>query len=203
MMDEVKFRWSGQVMESIDGLAFIGRNPMDASNIFVATGDSGMGMTHGTIAGILLTDLLLGRDNPWATLYNPSRKTLRAAGQFAKENLNVARQFGDWLTGSEVSSTDEIARGGGAVVRRGLSKVAVHRDEQGACHECSAVCPHLGCIVGWNEVEKTWDCPCHGSRFDRQGGVINGPANRDLARLDKSEAAAHEPTGASPQSSTT
>lgn len=187
MMGEVKFRWSGQVMESIDGLAFIGRNPMDAPNIFVATGDSGMGMTHGTIAGILLTDLIFGRDNPWATLYNPSRKTLRAAAQFAKENLNVARQFGDWLTGSDVSSLDEIARGSGAVIRRGLSKAAVYRDEQGTCHECSAVCPHLGCIVGWNDVEKTWDCPCHGSRFDRQGRVINGPANHNLPSLDKQE----------------
>ena len=211
MMGEVKFRWSGQVMESIDGLAFIGRNPMDAPNVFVATGDSGMGMTHGTIAGILLTDLILGRENPWATLYNPSRKSLRAARQFVKENLNVARQFGNWLTGSDVPSLNEVARGSGAVIRRGMSKVAVYRDEQGACHECSAVCPHLGCIVDWNDVEKTWDCPCHGSRFDRQGLVMNGPANRDLPRLDEPEVAVSQeqrarvdyPAGASSKLSTT
>jgi Rieske Fe-S protein len=190
MSGEVCFRWSGQVMESIDGLAFIGRNPMDTPNVFVATGDSGMGMTHGTIAGILLTDLILGRENPWAALYDPSRKTLRAAIQFAKENLNVARQFGDWLTGGDVVSTDDIAPGSGAVVRRGLSKVAVYRDNNGMCHECSAVCPHLGCIVDWNNVEKTWDCPCHGSRFDRLGTVMSGPANHDLSGSEKQQATA-------------
>jgi Rieske Fe-S protein len=185
MMEEVRFRWSGQVMETIDGLAFIGPNPLDEPNVFIVTGDSGMGMTHGTIAGILLTDLILGRENAWATLYDPSRKTLRAAGEFAKENLNVVKQYGDWLTGGEVGSPEEIRPGAGAVIRRGLSKVAAYRDEQGALHECSAVCPHLGCIVDWNDAEKTWDCPCHGSRFDRLGTVLNGPANSDLSRVEK------------------
>lgn len=179
-MREVRFRWSGQVMESIDGLAFIGRNPLDEPNVFIATGDSGMGMTHGTIAGILLTDLILGRENPWATLYDPSRKTLRAAGEFAKENLNVARQYADLVTGGDVGSAEDVRPGTGAVVRRGLSKVAVYRDEQGNTRQRSAICPHLGCVVDWNDAEKTWDCPCHGSRFDRLGRVINGPANRDL-----------------------
>src|SRR4051812_16410720 len=138
---EVKYRWSGQVMETIDGVAFIGRNPIDAPNVFIATGDSGMGMTHGTIAGILLTDMILGRENPWASLYDPSRKTIGAVGEFAKENLNLARQYGDWLTAGEVGSTDEITPGSGAVVRRGLTKVAAYRDERGTLHECSAVCP--------------------------------------------------------------
>lgn len=185
MMRDVRFRWSGQVMETIDGLAFIGRNPLDRPNVFIATGDSGMGMTHGTIAGILLTDLILGRDNPWATLYDPSRKTLGALGEFAKENLNVAKQYGDWLTGGDVESADKIAPGTGAILRRGLSKVAVYRDEHGLLHERTAVCPHLGCIVQWNQAEATWDCPCHGSRFDRFGTVLNGPANRDLEAVEK------------------
>ncbi|HVR96722.1 MAG TPA: FAD-dependent oxidoreductase [Thermoanaerobaculia bacterium] len=180
MMGPVDFTWAGQVMETIDGLAFIGRNALDKDNVFVVTGDSGMGLTHGTIAGILLTDLILGRENPWATLYDPSRKTLRAAGEYAKETLNVAAQYTDWVTGGDVDSTDEIARDSGAVLRRGLTKVAVYRDENDVLHERSAVCPHLGCIVRWNESEKTWDCPCHGSRFDKLGKVINGPANRDL-----------------------
>jgi Rieske Fe-S protein len=171
-------------MEPVDGVAFIRRNPLDEANVFIATGDSGMGMTQGTIAGILLTDLILGRENPWATLYDPSRKTLRAVGEFARENLNVAWQYTDWLTGGDAASPEEIAPGKGAVIRRGLSKAAVYRDEQGVLHQRSAVCPHLGCLVAWNEAEKTWDCPCHGSRFDRQGRVINGPANRDLAPLD-------------------
>jgi len=184
MIGEVRFRWSGQVMETIDGLAFIGRNPLDEPNVFIVTGDSGMGMTHGTIAGILLTDLILGRENPWTTLYDPSRKTLRALDRFVKENLNVARQYGDWLTSGDVDSPAQIKSGAGAVVRRGLTKMAVYRDEQGACHERSAVCTHLGGIVHWNDAEKTWDCPCHGSRFDRLGGVVNGPANRDLGGVD-------------------
>lgn len=146
-METVEFTWVGQVMESIDGLAFIGRNPLDKENVFIVTGDSGMGMTHGTIAGILLTDLILGRENPWATLYDPSRKTLLAAGEFAKEAVNMAAQYADWVTGGDVSSTDEIADDSGAVMRRGLSKIAVHRDAHGKLHELSAVCPHLGCIV--------------------------------------------------------
>ena len=141
-------------------------------------------MTHGTIAGILLTDLILGRENPWATLYDPSRKTLGALGRFVKENLNVARQYGDWLTSGDVDSPAQIEPGAGAVIRHGLTKIAVYRDEQGACHERSAVCTHLGGIVHWNDAEKTWDCPCHGSRFDRLGGMLNGPANRDLGGVD-------------------
>ena len=184
MMEEVEFVWAGQVMETIDGVAFIGRNPLDADNVYVVTGDSGMGMTHGTIAGILLTDLIVGRDNPWAKLYDPTRKTVRAFGTFAKEAINMAAQYTDWVTGGDVSGVEEIGLDQGAVLRRGLRKVAIYRDEQGAMHERSAVCNHLGCIVHWNTAEKTWDCPCHGSRFDKHGKVINGPANDDLAPVE-------------------
>jgi Rieske Fe-S protein len=138
-------------------------------------------MTHGTIAGLLLTDLLLDRQNPWATLYDPSRVSLRAAGAFATENINVAAQYVDLVTGGEVDTVDQIAPGAGAVLRRGLKKIAVYRALDGALVERSAVCTHLGCIVQWNRVEKTWDCPCHGSRFDPRGVVLNGPAGTDLA----------------------
>jgi glycine/D-amino acid oxidase-like deaminating enzyme/nitrite reductase/ring-hydroxylating ferredoxin subunit len=186
MMGEVELAWGGQVMETQDYLAFIGRNPADHENVYVVTGDSGMGITHGTIAGMLLTDLILGRANPWEALYDPSRVTLRAAGDFARENANVVSQYADWLTGGDVSSADEIAPGSGAIVRRGLEKLAVYRDEQGKTHECLAKCPHLGCVVHWNPAETTWDCPCHGSRFDPYGKVINGPANRDLAPAERS-----------------
>src|SRR5260370_2243662 len=103
-------------MEPVDGVAFIGRNPLDADNVFIATGDSGMGMTHGTIAGLLLTDLILGRPNPWATLYDPSRKTVLAADEFAKENLNVAKQYTSWLTSGDVSDVAEIEPGTSTVV---------------------------------------------------------------------------------------
>lgn len=144
-------------------------------------------MTHGTIAGLLLTDLILGRENEWATLYDPSRKTLSAAGDFMSENLNVAAQYTELVTGGDVASFDEIRSGTRAVVQQGLAKVAAYRDEQGALHKRSAACRHLGCIVGWNDDEKTWNCPCHGSRYDRFRRVINGPANRDLAPADEGE----------------
>jgi glycine/D-amino acid oxidase-like deaminating enzyme/nitrite reductase/ring-hydroxylating ferredoxin subunit len=187
MMKDVEFAWGGQIMEPIDYLAFIGHNPFDHENIYVATGDSGMGLTHGTIAGMLLCDLILGRPNPWAKLYSPSRVPVMAAGEFAREDLNMAAQYADWLTPGDVKSADAVARDSGAIVRRGLEKVAVYRDANGALHECAAACPHLGCIVHWNPGEKTWDCPCHGSRFDAYGHVINGPANRDLALVERAQ----------------
>lgn len=185
MMTDIEFRWSGQVMESVDGLAFIGRNPGDADNLYIATGDCGMGLTHGTIAGMLITDLIMGRSNPWATLYDPSRKTLRAGPAFVREAVNVAGQYLAWVSPGEASSVKKIAPGSGAVMRRGAKKVAVYVDEQGHSHELSAVCPHLGCIVAWNLSEKSWDCPCHGSRFDAYGAVLQGPANIDLGPAKK------------------
>jgi glycine/D-amino acid oxidase-like deaminating enzyme/nitrite reductase/ring-hydroxylating ferredoxin subunit len=187
MMGSVELAWGGQIMETQDYLAFIGRNPMDHENIYVVTGDSGMGITHGTIAGMLLSDLILGRTNPWEALYDPSRVTLRAAADFARENSNVALQYTDWLTAGDVKSADEIAPGSGALLRRGLEKIAAYRDEEGRLHEHLAGCPHLGCVVHWNRSESTWDCPCHGSRFDPYGKVINGPANKDLAPAERSQ----------------
>jgi glycine/D-amino acid oxidase-like deaminating enzyme/nitrite reductase/ring-hydroxylating ferredoxin subunit len=184
-IENVDYRWSGQVMEPIDYLAFIGRNPADRNNVFIATGDSGQGMTHGTIAGILLTDLISESKNPWVDLYDPSRITLKAAGAFAKENLNAAACYGGWATGSKQKASSDVAPGTGAVVRHGLKKVAVYCDQHGHLHEYSAVCPHLGCIVSWNDAEKTWDCPCHGSRFDRFGCVLNGPAVSNLTAVGK------------------
>jgi Rieske Fe-S protein len=172
-------------MESVDGLAFIGRNPGDEPNVYIATGDSGAGLTHGTIAGVLLRDLILGRENPWTTLYDPARKSLRAALNFAEENLNVAGQYAAWLTPGDVVTPEEIKPGMGAVIRRGLSKVAVYRDDAGKLHERSAVCPHLGCIVSWNSTERSWDCPCHGSRFEPSGKVLNGPAIGPLEKLPR------------------
>ena len=180
MMTDIAFRWSGQIMEPVDGLAFIGRNPMDTPNVYIATGDSGNGMTHGTIAGMVLTDLIHGRENAWSTLYEPSRKTLSALNTFAKETLNMVAQYADWFTPGDIKEDAFIPAGSGAVVRRGLKKIAVYCDEAGRVHERSAVCPHLEGIVAWNHSEQTWDCPCHGSRFDRFGKVLNGPAITDL-----------------------
>ncbi len=180
IVEGIEYRWSGEVMEPVDGLAFIGRNPMDKSNVYVATGDSGNGMTHGTIAGLLLSDLIMDRRNPWESLYDPSRITVRALPDFIKENLNVARQYLDVVVAGDVESADEIKAGSGAVISRGLHKVAVYKDPKGEVHERSAVCRHLGCIVNWNTSENTWDCPCHGSRYDAMGKVFQGPANSDL-----------------------
>ncbi len=141
-------------------------------------------MTHGTLAGRLLCDLIAGREHPWAALYDPGRTTLRAVGEFARETGNMAAQYADWLTGSEVEGVDEIANGEGAVLRRGLGKIAVHRDREGRLHALSAKCTHLGCVVQWNRTERTWDCPCHGSRFDPRGRVLNGPAVKALEPAD-------------------
>lgn len=183
MAGEVRFHWSGQVVEPVDGLAFIGRNPMDDDNVFIATGDSGQGMTHGTIAAMLLTDLIQGRPNRWADLYSPARVSVQAARDYVGETAEMASQYLDWLTVGQAEKQRLIPPGSGAIVRRGLSKIAVYRDEDGRLHECSAICPHLRGIVKWNDVEKTWDCPVHGSRFDCLGHVLNGPANRDLTPM--------------------
>ena len=181
------YRWSGQVWEPVDGLAFIGQNPGRADNVFISTGDSGNGITHGAIAGILLSDLIYGRKNPWASLYDPSRKVTRAlaAREFVKENLNVGLHYGDYLKPG--ADPAQIPRGEGAIVRRGLRRVAVYVDEVGQQHECSGVCTHLGGPVNWNRAERSWDCPCHGARFDPYGRVITGPAVRDLAPLDSEQ----------------
>ncbi len=174
-------RWSGQIIETIDYLAFIGRNPGD-DNVYIATGDSGHGLTHGMIAGVILSDLIAGRDNPWAALYDPARKTLRAAPSFVRENANVARQYATWLApGTSVADSD-VAPGTGAILRDGLKHLAVYRDEEGGYQVFDATCPHLGCVVQWNSRERTFDCPCHGSRFDVAGEVLNGPANTGLTR---------------------
>lgn len=179
-------RWSGQVMEPADGLGFIGKNPGGDDNVYVATGDSGNGLTNAAVAGMLLTDLILGRPSPWAAIYDPSRSELRrAAGSMLRENANTTAQYADWLSGGDVGSIDDIPPGSGAVVRRGLRLIACYRDEAGMCHERTAVCTHLGGVVAWNAAEKSWDCPCHGSRFDALGRVINGPAIADLAPAEE------------------
>jgi glycine/D-amino acid oxidase-like deaminating enzyme/nitrite reductase/ring-hydroxylating ferredoxin subunit len=178
---EITDHWSGQVMEPVDGIAYIGRNPGD-KNVFVVTGDSGNGMTHGTIAGILITDLICGRENPWTKLYDPSRKTLqpKVVADYVAENANVVAQLRDYVTPGDKPGAEKIQSGEGAILREGAKKIAAYRDEEGILHKFSAVCPHLKCIVRWDGFEKTWDCPCHGSRFDALGRVLNGPAISDL-----------------------
>ena len=182
-LTDLEYRWSGQVMETNDGLAYIGRNTLDHDNVYIITGDSGQGMTHGTLGAMLLRDLILDKPNPWVKLYDPGRITLKAESlqEFARENASVAADYTELLTGGDLASAHDIAPGSGAVLRQGLTKVAVYKDPQGQTHTCSAICPHLGCVVHWNSLETSWDCPCHGSRFDAYGHLVAGPANSDLA----------------------
>ncbi|HYG15205.1 MAG TPA: FAD-dependent oxidoreductase [Bacteroidia bacterium] len=182
MAQEILYKWSGQVMEPVDSLGFLGKNPGD-ENIYIITGDSGNGMTHCTIGGMLISDLINGITNPWEKIYDPSRKTLKAASTFIEENANVAKQYGDFVKGGDISSVDELMPGNGAILSDGLKKTAVYKDDDGTLFAYSAVCPHLGCVVQWNADEKSFDCPCHGSRFTCNGKVINGPAVSDLTSV--------------------
>jgi Rieske Fe-S protein len=150
----------------------------------VVTGDSGQGLTHGVIGALLLGDLVLGRKNPWEALYAPSRITLSAAPEYAKDMVNIGSRFLEWLVPGEVESEDEVPVGHGAILRAGLKRVAVYRDEAGAVHRRSAVCTHAGCVVHWNSTARGWECPCHGSRFSPTGEVVSGPAMDDLAMAD-------------------
>lgn len=184
----VLYSWSGQVMEPVDSLAFIGKNPGD-DNIYIITGDSGNGMTHGTIGGMLLTDLINGKTNPWEELYDPSRISVKAAGGFLKEAANMAAQYADWIKRGDIGSVYDLQPGEGGILSSGLNKYTVYRDGANSLHTCSAVCPHLGGILAWNPDEKSFDCPVHGSRFTAEGIVINGPANSDLKKVEIREEA--------------
>ncbi len=173
-------RWSGQILQAVDGLAYIGANPNDEENVFIVTGDHGHGLTHGTIAGLLLRDLILRQENPWALLYDPARLHFRSLATYFKEAATSTAPYSDWLSEGDVREVHQIEPGEGAIIREGLRKLAVYKDEMGRLYTCSATCPHLGGVVRWNSTERTWDCPCHGSRFDRFGSLLNGPAIHDL-----------------------
>jgi Rieske Fe-S protein len=171
--------WSGQVQEPHDGMAYIGALP-GHENVFVVTGDSGHGLTHGTIAGILLPQLIQHRKHPWSRVYAPNRTRLHALGTLASEAARSNAPYADWVRGGDVDAIDDIKPGHGATIRKGVHVLAVYKDERGQCHVSNAKCPHFGGVVHWNEVEKSWDCPVHGSRFDCKGRVLNGPAIGDL-----------------------
>jgi glycine/D-amino acid oxidase-like deaminating enzyme/nitrite reductase/ring-hydroxylating ferredoxin subunit len=181
MAGPVEFKWSGEVMEPVDGLAYLGRNPMDNGNVYIITGDSGNGMTHGTVGAMIIDDLIMERNNVWAEVYDPARKPYRAVSEFVKGQANTVAQYGDWLSPGEVHTVHEIAVGQGAIIREGTKKLAVYRDADRELHVLSAACTHLGCAVAWNSAEKSWDCPCHGSRYDVAGQVLHGPAKSPLA----------------------
>lgn len=176
----IKYKWSGQILESNDGLAFIGKNPADYDNVYVATGFSGNGITYGTLTGMILSDLISGKKNKYEEVYSPSRIRPASFGTFVKEAYNTNKPYVDWLLSDDTKS---ISAGEGKIIDKGFKKLAVYKDRDNKLHACDATCTHMGCVVRWNTGEKTWDCPCHGSRFDTKGEVLNGPAILPLKKI--------------------
>ncbi len=180
-IEDIVYRWSGQVLEPMDGVAFIGRNPHDHKNVYIITGDSGNGMTHCSLAGTLIRDLIEGKQNKFEKLYQPSRFTLKESfpivKQWATDFMNYLKQFPNFNDVKELSS---VKNGEGRIIGLKEENVGVYRNEEGKLHVVSAKCSHVKCTLEWNNDELSWDCPCHGSRFNYEGKVINGPANFDL-----------------------
>jgi Rieske Fe-S protein len=179
---EITQRWSGQVVETHDGLPFIGET---AERQFAGTGYAGNGMTFGTLTAIMACDRMQGRRNPWQDLFHPERKSIRGgAWDYIRENKDYPYYLArDRFAGVEGRSLRALAPGDGMVISYNGEKVAASRDEGGALTLLSAVCTHMGCLVGWNAAERTWDCPCHGSRFTTSGDVIGGPAESPLPKV--------------------
>lgn len=180
------YRWSGQVMDTMDYCGLIGRSP-NTSHTYVVTGDSGQGMTHGALAGLLIRDLIDGKDNPWRDVYEPSRKMPKGILTYVSENLTALKGLAEHVTPGEVGAIEELQPGEGGIVSQGESKVAAYRDDTGKLHLRSAACTHLGCVVQWNSTERCWDCPCHGSHFAPDGDVLNAPAITPLSEATLSE----------------
>ena len=194
---EIAYRWSGQVIEPADGLPFIGRAPL-STHVYVATGFSGTGMTFGTVSGVVIADAIAGRENPFAKLFDATRvKPLAQARRYVAENVDFPAAIAkDRLDRGQVERPADVPAGEGRLVRVEGKMVACYRDPGGGLRAVSAVCTHLGCHVRWNDAERSWDCPCHGSRFDTAGRVLNGPAVKALEAvevLDEDGAPAPEP----------
>ena len=170
-------RWSTQDTSSVDRLPYIGKLPLSGDHVWVATGFNAWGMTNGTLSGLVLADLVLGRSNPYAELYAPDRTTLRAsASKAVKETVDVARELVGGMLRPGLTGMHELLPGEAGVFLRPEGRTAAYRDDDGALHVVSARCTHLGCTVRWNDAERSWDCPCHGSRFSCDGDVLHGPA---------------------------
>jgi glycine/D-amino acid oxidase-like deaminating enzyme/nitrite reductase/ring-hydroxylating ferredoxin subunit len=179
------YRWSTQDGMPVDHLPYIGRYHPRAEGLWVAGGFQKWGMTNGTVAAMVISDLIAGRDNPYAAELDPNRARVRAAPKLAQINMLVGLHFvGDRLSPAEARSADDVPPGEARVVRSGLGKIGVYRDEEGGLHSVSLRCTHLGCLTKWNDAERSWDCPCHGSRFDPDGNVLAGPAVKPLERRD-------------------
>ncbi|KAK5104101.1 hypothetical protein LTS08_001985 [Lithohypha guttulata] len=185
----VDFKWSGQIMEPLDYMAFIGRNS-GAQKVYVVTGDSGNGLTHGVIAGRIISNMILGHPDPWEKLYDPRRRDSTLAKvlpDIAQHAVQINSQYRRFLK-SDIQDVEDLGLEKGGVLNSGTSKpIAVYKDANGKVHKLSALCPHLKGVVCWNDSEKSWDCPVHGSRFSKDGKQIIGPANVDMHPADQSE----------------
>lgn len=180
-IDTLAYRWSTQDMVSFDRLPYIGNLTAFSKHIYVATGFSLWGMSKGTMSGLLLSDLILGKENPYAELYDATRATPFLKPDLIKNGMDVAaRWVGDRFKNLQSSALAEVSKGEGKLLTIDGDKIAAYRDEQGTVHAVSAVCPHLACIVSWNNAETSWDCACHGSRFSCDGKVLHGPSVKDL-----------------------
>lgn len=181
-IDEPTHVWTNEDFRPMDGAAFIGMAKKGQPNLLVATGFAAWGITQGVVAGDLLASMVQGREHPAATLYDATRTKAIAGGvEFVKENVKAGTHLvGDRLLGRKTVPLDEIDADGGGIVTHEDEKLAVRRDASGAVTALSAICTHLGCVVDWNATDRTWDCPCHGSRFDESGAVLAGPATTPL-----------------------
>ncbi|WP_413585121.1 FAD-dependent oxidoreductase [Bdellovibrio sp. HCB274] len=181
-LSEPVVAWSGQILEPVDGMAFIGRSP-GRKHTYLITGDSGHGFTHSAIASKLITGLIQGKEMELAKIYDPNRFAIKAMKDYISENANTIQQYADWVLPHDAVET--LKPDEGCVVNHGLKRIAVYKDPEGRTFKMSAVCTHLGGVVKWNSTEKTWDCPCHGSRFNKYGACLHAPATADLKPLDR------------------
>jgi glycine/D-amino acid oxidase-like deaminating enzyme/nitrite reductase/ring-hydroxylating ferredoxin subunit len=182
-LEEVHHRWSAHDLSTVDTVPYVGRYHPGAKNLWVATGFGQWGMTGGTAAGLLLRDLVLGETNPLADMFDPNRLSLRAVPSLVSNNATVAKHLaGDHLRALRPQDLAGLRPDEATVTRHGTAMVGAYRDREGALHAVSARCTHLGCLVAFNNAERSWDCPCHGSRFDIDGTVLHGPAVRPLRR---------------------
>jgi glycine/D-amino acid oxidase-like deaminating enzyme/nitrite reductase/ring-hydroxylating ferredoxin subunit len=179
----IDHRWSGQVIETNDGLPFIGET---AEKQFTATGFSGNGMTFGTLAGLMACDAALGKENPWQDLFSVHRKKVRGGTwDYLKENVDFPFYFvADRLSRPAKTNPQILKPGEGKILKIDGERVACSCDAEGKHHQVSAYCTHMGCLVRWNQAELTWDCPCHGSRFQPSGEVLAGPAESPLEPVE-------------------
>ena len=193
----VDYKWSGQIFDSVDEVAFIGKN-QGQSHIYIVTGDCGHGLTHGVLAGKLIADEIQGIDNPWSKVYNPKRiPSLSSVPSMIAHDLQINSQYKRFLQ-SDIPDIESLAIGDGGILNPKTSKpLAVYKDDEGKVHQFSAICPHLQGVVCWNKTEKSWDCPIHGSRFSKDGVCIIGPAKGNLAPADEGgKATQQQATGA-------